>query len=290
MSLALVVMFALVSAFLFALANVLEQREAATVPEARSMRLGLLGDLARRPRWLLGMGSDVGGYLFQATAFGLGSLVFVAPLGATSLMFALALMVAYGRHPVARADWWRAVVLAGGLALFLLEAAPDGGTARAPLSRWIVVGPVVGGVIVLSLIAGRRTAGSHRAFFYGLTAGTTYGVTAALTKTMVDLLGQSPLKVVTNWEPYALAVLVAFGMVVTQSAFQAGPLTASLPALEVSEPVVAVIIGIALFDERIAVSDVTDRILIVLAVAAMVWGAVRLSLTHAASEIAVPST
>ena len=43
-------------------------------------------------------------------------------------------------------------------------------------------------------------------------------------------------------------------MLVTQSAFQAGPLRASLPVLSVVEPLASILIGAWLFEEHIATS------------------------------------
>ena len=45
-------------------------------------------------------------------------------------------------------------------------------------------------------------------------------------------------------------------MVVSQSAFQAGPLQASLPVLTITEPLVASVIGLAAFHEHVAMHGV----------------------------------
>src|ERR1700730_8603898 len=85
---------ALAAAFMFALSNVLEQREAEQLPDDESLRAGLLVRLVRRPLWLLGFGADVSGYVCHAAALAFGSLVFVQPLLVTGLLFALLLRAA----------------------------------------------------------------------------------------------------------------------------------------------------------------------------------------------------
>jgi drug/metabolite transporter (DMT)-like permease len=55
-----------------------------------------------------------------------------------------------------------------------------------------------------------------------------------------------------SWQPYALATLGILGMVLSQNAFYAGPLQASLPVLTITEPLVAGLIGVAAFHEHVA--------------------------------------
>ena len=51
----LTIVLALVAAFLDALSNVLEIAEAEQIAEAHSLRPSLITNLARRPRWLVGL-------------------------------------------------------------------------------------------------------------------------------------------------------------------------------------------------------------------------------------------
>ncbi len=83
-------------------------------------------------------------------------------------------------------------------------------------------------------------------------AGVVYGVTAALTKTSSHLLDQGILLLLAHWQPYALLVAGIGGMVIAQSAFQAGSLDASLPTMSVVDPIVSIVIGAFAFGESIA--------------------------------------
>jgi hypothetical protein len=78
-----VVILSLAAAFFFATSNVLEQRAARTAPDDQALRPGLIVHLARQRRWLLGIASDVSGYVCQAAALGIGLLVMV-PLACCS--------------------------------------------------------------------------------------------------------------------------------------------------------------------------------------------------------------
>jgi drug/metabolite transporter (DMT)-like permease len=268
---------ALAAAFLFALSNVLEQREAEQLPADQSLRPGLLVRLVQRPLWLLGFGADVSGYVCHAAALAFGSLVFVQPLLVTGLLFALLLRAAITRRPLRRRELLAAIVLVAGLAVFLLAVSPHGGRAQAPLGRWAIAGPVIGTTIAVCVVAGQRVSGGRRALLLGLAAGISFGVSAALTKTFVHLLGQGVIPMLQHWEPYALAVATLGGLLLAQSSFQAGSLSASVAALEVAEPLVAAALGIGLLDEHIKTHNAAYQLAIVLALIAMFIGVLALS-------------
>ena len=98
-----------------------------------------------------------------------------------------------------------------------------------------------------------------------------------MTKTFVHLLGRGVLTMLQHWEPYALAAATLGGLMLAQSSFQAGSLSASVAALEVAEPVVAVAIGIGLLDEHVKTRSVVYQVAIVLALIGMFLGVLALS-------------
>jgi drug/metabolite transporter (DMT)-like permease len=268
---------ALAAAFMFALSNVLEQREAEQLPDDQSLRAGLIVRLVRRPLWLAGFGADVSGYVCHAAALAFGSLVFVQPLLVTGLLFALLLRAAITGQPLHRRELLPAIVLAAGLAVFLLVVSPHGGRSHAPIGRWVIAGPVIVATIAVCIVAGQRVAGARRALLLGLAAGISFGVSAALTKTFVHLLGQGVFTMLQHWEPYALAVATFGGLLLAQSSFQAGSLSASIAALEVAEPIVAAAIGIGLLDERVETRSAVYQLAIVFALIGMFVAVVALS-------------
>src|SRR4051794_5868238 len=128
---------ALAASFLYALSNVYQQSEAEQIDDEESMRLGLLARLARRPRWWIGMSSDVGGVVFEAILLGIGSLILVQPILAMSLPFSLLLSRFLQHRTIDRNGWISALLLAVGVASFLYEVAPNGGEQTAPIRDWI---------------------------------------------------------------------------------------------------------------------------------------------------------
>jgi len=271
------VILALAAAFLFALSNVLEQREAEQIPDDRALRPGLVTDLARRPWWLAGFGVDMSGYACHAAALAFGSLVFVQPILVIGLVFALVLRALITGQPLSRRDLLAALVLTAGLSLFLLGVSPHGGSSTAPIEGWVIAGTTLLAAVLVCIALGKRRSGPPRALLLGIAAGISFGLSAAFTKTFVHLLGHGVFFMLTHWEPYALAVTSIAGLVLVQSSFQAGSLAASVAALEVTEPVVAAVIGITLFNEQINTHGLAAQLGGIVALVAMFIGVVTLS-------------
>jgi drug/metabolite transporter (DMT)-like permease len=230
---------------------VLQQRAASEVPDDESPRGGLMRRLVRRPMWLAGVGADTAGFGVQAAALGLGSLVLVQPLLVTSLLFALPIGAVWGGRRLRVADWVWASVLTVGLAIFVVVGDPTEGAERASVRHWLVAAAVIVPLAAVCVLGSSRSRGVRRAVLLAIVAGVLYGVTAALTKSAVGLLGDGIVDFLTSWEPYALAVAAVAGTYANQAAFQAGRLEASLPAITVLEPVVAVVLGMTLLDEQV---------------------------------------
>ncbi|MFC5141784.1 DMT family transporter [Actinomycetospora rhizophila] len=273
---------AVLAALLFAIASVAQRGAAADVPddEARGGRLILR--LVRSPRWWAGTVGDTGGFVVQAAALGVGSLLLVQPLLVTTVLFALPLEARLtGRH-IGRGEVRWALVLVAALALFVVVGEPTAGRDRAPLHHWLPALVVL--LVVLAgcvLLAGRKR-GPRRAALLAVATGLAYGLVAALTKSVVDALGDGPVELLTSWETWALVAAVLGGTWLQQAAFGAGPLAASLPAVTVGEPIVAAVLGVVVLFEQVR-ADGPEWILIGLLVVLMVVATAALSRSSAAS-------
>lgn len=246
-----VVGLCLLGALCYAASSVLEQREAVAAPHHTAMRLGLLTHLLRRPLWLAGNVVGLLGYGFQFLALRRGSLALVQPLLVSGLLFALVGGALSEHRRLTRREWVSTTLVAAGLSLFLVAARPGPGHPRASTAGWLALAALTAlAVGVLGLLGHRSRRG--RPLYFGAGAGILLGVTAALTERTAHLLNRGLPLLLGDWAPYALLVVGAGGLLLTQSAFQAGELKWSLPALTVLEPLVAILIGQALFGEHIA--------------------------------------
>ena len=91
----------------------------------------------------------------------------------------------------------------------------------------------------------------------------------------------------TSWEPYALVAAIGLGTYMQQAAFQAGDLAQSLPAVQVLEPVVAVILGISLLQEELQANGL-EWALIALAAVAMIVSTAALARSQAEAQTEAP--
>lgn len=262
---------ALGSALLYAAASVVQQRSAAAQGHEHSLRIGLLTRLLANPAWVLGIVADVGAYGLQFVALWKGALVVVQPLLVCGLLFALPLGAWWAGNRLSAKDWMSALGVCAGLGVFLVVADPGAGRDNTTPVAWaIILGAGLLGALGLAG-AGRRRKGRHRAVFLSAGAGLVYGVAAALTKTTASLLANGIIPLLIHWQPYALVVAGAGGLLLGQSAFQAGALDSSLPTMSVVDPVASILIGAFAFGEQIrtgVVASTTE----VLAVAGMVVG------------------
>jgi drug/metabolite transporter (DMT)-like permease len=247
------IVLSLVSAMLFALGTVLQQRAGVSAP-SEGAHSGLLLRMARRPAWLAGIVSDGLGFIAQAAALGIGRLAVVQPLLVISLVFALPLGVRFSGQRVHRGEVAAAVLVVVGLAAFLTLARPAGGRTEAPLSDWLLVGAACAAACAPLALLGRHGPAPRRAAWLGTCAGILFALTAALTKAVVDDLHLGLIHVITSWELYALAGVGYVSMTLNQLALNTGALAATLGTSTAADPVVSVLLGLILFRESLHVS------------------------------------
>ncbi len=248
---AIAIVLAVSAGFAYALASVLQQRAASEAPPELSLRPGLLLALVKRPMWLFGTVVDGAAYALEAASLAFGSIIVVQPLLVSGLLWALPLTTIGRPERVTRREWIPAIALVAGLAVFVTVGDPHGGRSQASSLAWILTMLALSVPVVLAVTAARGAPPGRRALLLAFAAGCVYGLTAALTKSTLDLLDGGVLELFTHWQPYVLVAVGFVGFLLNQSAFQAGHLAASLPAMAVTDPVVGCVIGVTLFGETL---------------------------------------
>ena len=244
---------ALVSALLFALGSVLQQKAGLHAPSAGASS-SLLLRMARRPVWLAGIASDGLGFVAQAAALGVGRLAVVQPLLVTSVVFALPLGVRLSGQHARRGDVAAAGLVVIALAGFLTIANPSGGRSEAPLTGWLIVAIVCAVVCVPLVVLGRQGPKPRRAAMLGAATGVLFALTAALTKAVVDELQFGILHVIGSWELYALVAVGYASMTLYQLALNTGALAATIASSGALDPITSVVLGLTLFHESLRVT------------------------------------
>ncbi|MFE1592392.1 DMT family transporter [Nocardia sp. NPDC058705] len=239
---------ALIAAMLFALAAVAQQQAAAAVPEGTS----LMGTLLRSPRWWAGIGGDAGGYAMQVLALTFGAVLVVQPILVSALVFALPLSARLNGQRITARAATTALVLVAALALFLIVGDPTVGEDNAPFREWLAPLVILLGVIAVATLVGLLVSNrSAKALALGLAGGALFGLAAALTDRVVHLFGDGLGAVLGGWQTWMLIAAGLLGLYLQQRAFQVGPLSASLPAFTVAEPLAAAFLGLTALDEQL---------------------------------------
>lgn len=251
----LTVVMALLSALANAAASVLQRRAAlepdqitghgAAVAGARLMRL------LRRPFWWAGAAALALSAIFQVVALDSGRLSVVQPLLATELLFTLLIGAVVFRHRAGRGTWVSFVMLAGGLALFLVAASPSHGGDTASNWRWLIVGGGLACGVAVVLALATRVRGPVQATALGLATAACFAVTAALIKEVTGRFPAGAAAVLTTWHTYAGALTGLVSVLLLQWTLRAGTLAASQPALTLGDALISVALGGLLFGERI---------------------------------------
>lgn len=247
------VVLALISALLFALGTVLQQK-AGMDAVASGTSSGLLVRMARHRLWLGGIACDIGGFIAQAAALRRGQLAVVQPLLVLSVVFALPLGARLSDQHVRRREAAAAGLVVAALAGFLAIASPSGGRSEVSLGGWVVAGVACAAVCAPFSLLARHGPGPRRAALLGAAAGILFAFSAALTKSVVDELHLGVVHVLASWEPYALGGVGYVSMTLNQLALNTRALAATIASSTALDPTISVALGLALFDEHLHAS------------------------------------
>lgn len=255
---ALVVAAALAGSVFTAIGIVVRQRATIDVPADRGVSTLMIRTLLGRPLWWAGTGAAVVGYVFYAVALTYGSLLLVAPLLVSALLFALPLSAWLSHRPVSRAEWSWAGLLTLALAVFVALARTAPGDYEGSEKAAVGVAVLSIACVAVCLLAASRFSDWRRAILLALPVGVLFGVVAVLTKIVTHMLSQEGAgRVLSHPATYALIVVAVAATLLQQSAFHAGSLQASVPAMLVLEPVVAVLLGQVILGEHLTVNTPT---------------------------------
>lgn len=281
---------ALLAAILLGTSFVLQQGAAQQAPATDFLRLRLLADLVRSPRWLAGIATMIVGQLLSAGVEGHIILALSAPLLATNLLVALSLAWPLSGQPIAVSEVIGAVVmLAGVIALSVAQSVSSQYVIVGSPRYWPYCGAAVASMVTALAAVGRRRSGEARAALVGASAGLVFGTQDALTRLVVQAMDSAHhlTALLTSWPAYSLVAVGATALWLMQNAFSAAPLHVCLPPMTAIEPVWAMVLGIVVFREKVPVSP-TMIALQVAGLAALVTGVVLVARAPALASLHRP--
>jgi hypothetical protein len=275
--LTLAIVLSLLAALLFAVASVLQQQGTRGIADEDALGAGFLTSLFHRPVWLLGIGADIAGFGVQAAALAVGSLLLVQPLLVTTLLFALPMAARVAHRRLTEEEWVWSGLLALSLVIFVIMGEPTAGKEDPSFRAWlptiVLVVPLVGSCV---FAASGLPHGTRRSLVLAVAAGVLLGVSAPLTKTAIAGFEDGFLEGLLRWELWGMALTAALGTFWQQSSYQAGDVQTSLPAVTVLKPIVAMALGLTIYQETLKVGGAGDLLLVAaiatMAVATVVLG------------------
>ncbi|PZF82837.1 DMT family transporter [Jiangella anatolica] len=212
--------------------------------------LAALGMVARR-RWWYPTALTIAASSLHVCALHFGPLTLVQPLGVLSLAFALVLSWALTRRRVTPREWHGMALSMAGLAALLLLAAPTRPRSELSSNQILLLT-----VAVVALIAAAVAAASRmelrpvrRSLLFALAAGTTFGVSSALTQTVTIRVSDGGATAALQPASAVVLVLAVAGLLLSRRAYRGG-LGAPLATATIVNPVTASAIGIGLLGER----------------------------------------
>ncbi len=247
----MVYVLALGAAFANALTSIFQRMAVEDAPERASLRLSLLAHALKRGIWLGGFALMIASFAMQAVALHFGRLTQVQPILTTELLFLVLLLGSSFGFRIGWREWLGTAGVAGGLAGFLIFAAPGGGNVVPTSSEWLEVGLSCGGAAVIAVFFARSGSRWRRAALFGTASAIGFAFTASLTKVVSTYAAQDWASIVRHWETYALAACGALSLFLAQNAFHAGPIAASQSTLVMVDPLASILIGVSLFGDQL---------------------------------------
>jgi drug/metabolite transporter (DMT)-like permease len=249
---ALSIVFALLAAVCFGAASVLQHHGANQVPRRFPLHPRLLFDVARQRWWLLGIVAEITAVALHMVAVNIGALSVVQPLLTVGLVVALPLQALLG-HRIRRRVVLAAALTVAGLAVFLTIQPTVESRDPQSLTEWVpgllLVAIVASTALTVALIRRDRA----RPLGFGTAAGTMFALSAALVKTWGEILGAGGLPALaSSWELWTALSCGLIGALLSQAAFQSGPLGGPLAAMMVIDPIIGVSLGALVFGESFA--------------------------------------
>jgi hypothetical protein len=169
------------------------------------------------------------------------------------------------------------VAVVAGLSAFLILANPsEAGAGTASALGWAVFASCMVATIASLVVWGRHLTDRRKAAALGVAAGLADASMAVLSKAFAHSLDNGLGSTFRSWTPYAVAVAGVGAVMLSQTAYQAGRPTLSLPIITVVDPVGSVALGVGLYGETVQVGG-RGWVGMVLAVALMGYGLVVLA-------------
>ena len=205
----------------------------------------------RNKLWQIGAAAEGLAALLELVALYYGSLLLVEPLLMSNLIFLLVIVHFRLKSRVTSREWLGIISIGFGISLFLIIANPRGGQATYGLS-WLIPITIIAALISIGALYARQLNNPKlRGSVGALIGGLSLGLTAALTRLVMVQLHYGIKPELTHWPLYTLIVSSIVSILTIQVGYGSGPLTITQSILEITSPLVSILLGLTLFGDYI---------------------------------------
>jgi drug/metabolite transporter (DMT)-like permease len=225
--------------------------------------------------WLVGLGAQLVGVVLQAAALDRGRVAIIQPLLVTTVIWALPLGYFLTNQVITRRHILGAAVVVAGLAVFASFGDPAGGLDNAPGSAWLSAFVVLGTICVCLLLFGtaeaisplrRRSTARSRGSFTESRNLHEAGRRSSCIRTAWPASS-------AGWELWVMAIGGLGGFYIQQISLATGKLVTSVATVSVTNPVVSVMLGVLVLEERLDQPPAWHVVLRILGLALALFGA-----------------
>ena len=274
---ALAAVLAILAAVCFALAATLWQRAGTGLEGVSFRHPKSFAILLTEGVWLLGLAAQIGGVVLQGAALDRGRVSIIQPLLVTTVIWAIPLGYFLSGQKIVRREILGAGIIVVGLAVFASFGRPAAGVDDAPASDWIMAILVIALASVALIMFANRGSLTLKAAMYGTAAGVLYGLSATLMKPVVEDLHTEGWGVLETWELWVMAAAGLGGFLLQQISLSTGKLVPSVATVSVANPVVSVLLGALILQERLDRTPSWHAVVAVGGLALALFGAVVIS-------------
>ncbi|WP_229073027.1 DMT family transporter [Actinoplanes sp. DH11] len=235
-------------------------------------------------RWAVALLLTGAGVGLHVIALNFGTVAVVQALGTLTLLFALPIEVIRYRRPISRGSWVSAGLTVLGLALILSLSVEASGPALLGSGAARALALITAGVVLVCALGAWRSGPRVRAMLLAGASGTAFGIASVLTKSVLASFTTGGLGAVSRPAAGMVVAFAVSGYVLGQLSYRGAGLATPLATVSVTNPLVAAVAGVVLFDERVRFG-VAGLVLAGVAAIVMAWGVVGLARrTEAPSE------
>lgn len=245
---------------------------AAAVAQERLAKNGQRG-LAR---WAVALLLTGGGVGLHVIALNFGTVAVVQALGTLTLLFALPISALRYRTRISVPAWIDAGLTVAGLALIMSLSVDS--TEPALLSkndgRYVSLFTLL--AVVALVVAATTATARIRAMLLAGAAGVAFGISSVLSKAVMASFTSGGEEAVSLLLTSMVVALSTGGYVLSQFSYRGAGLAAPLATVSVSNPIVAAVAGVVVFDESFRFG-VAGKVVVATAAIVMTLGVIGLA-------------